>query len=633
MLQKIREKISGWVAGVILALLAFVFAVWGIDIGFNAQSYAAVVNGEEIPVAPVRRAIQNQLAQLHQAYGPDLPPGVQEQVRNQVIEGFVQNRLLVERVRELGYRVSNEALTEEIRTMPVFQVGGQFSMDAYRAMLANAGYSPSGFEAEQRQNLEISQLQEGIFGSAFVTPLEFRQRVSLEREQREVAWLVLPVENYLGTVEVSDQEIEAEYESNADRYMKPETADIEYIELDLEQIASTVEVSDQELRDFYETEVSSNAELFVSTEQRRASHILINIDDDTSEEEALARAESLRERVMAGEDFAAVATESSEDAGSAADGGDLDWVERGVMVAPFEEALFALDVGEISEPVKTPFGYHVILLTDLRAGETKSFDEVRADLEGELRTRKAEDLFYTEAETLEQLSFESPDTLAVAAEALGRPVQRIDNVTRSSGTGIAENPLVREAAFGESVLLGGENSAPLELEDGHAVVLRVAEYYEPAKIPLAEVRGRIEALLRRDKTRDHMQTEAASIEARIIEGGDAEAIASGAGAIYEAPRLIGRDASEVPADVQQTAFALKPVDGSLVADSVELADGSFAIVLLSDLIPGQPDQLKPNERRELSARFESEAGNAEVAGYVGQLRSDARVLISTEQFE
>jgi len=633
MLQKIREKISGWVAGVILALLAFVFAVWGIDIGFNAQSYAAVVNGEEIPVAPVRRAIQNQLAQLQQAYGPDLPPGVQEQVRNQVIEGFVQNRLLVERVRDLGYRVSNQDLTEEIRNMPVFQVGGQFSMDAYRAMLANAGYSPAGFEAEQRQNLEISQLQEGIFTSAFVTPLEFRQRVSLEREQREVSWLVLPIENYLGTVDVSDEEIEAEYANNADRYMKPESVDIEYIELDLEQIASGVEVSDQELRDFYDAEVSSNSEFFVSTEQRRASHILINIDDDTSEEEALARAESLRERVMAGEDFATLAKESSEDAGSAADGGDLDWVERGVMVAPFEEALFALDVGEVSEPVRTPFGYHLILLTDLRAGETKSFDQVRPDLEAELRTRKAEDLFYTEAETLGQLSFESPDTLAVAAEALGRPVQRIDNVTRSSGTGIAADPLVREAAFGESVLDKGENSAPLELAEGRAVVLRVAEHYEPARIPLAEVRGRIEALLRREKTREFLQTEAASIQARIIEGGDAEAIASGADAIYEAPRLIGRDASEVPADIQRTAFALKPVDGGLVADSVELADGSFAIVLLSDMMPGQPDQLKANERRELTARFESEVGNADVAGYVGQLRSDARVLISTEQFE
>ncbi|MGB5591572.1 MAG: SurA N-terminal domain-containing protein, partial [Gammaproteobacteria bacterium] len=617
MLQKIREKVSGWVAGVILALLAFVFAVWGIDIGFNAQTYAAVVNGEEIPVAPVRRAIQNQMAQLQQAYGPDLPPGLQEQIRGQIIEGFVQNRLLVERVRELGYRISNESLTEEIRAMPVFQVGGQFSMDAYRAMLANAGYSPAGFEAEQRQNLEINQLQQGIFASAFVTPLEFQQRVSLEREQREVAWLVLPVDNYLGSVEISEDEIVAEYEDNADSYMKPETVDIDYIDIPLEQIAGNVTVSEQELRDFYDAEVSGNAELFVSAEQRRASHILINIDDDTSEEEALALAQAVRERVIAGEDFAAVARDASEDAGSAANGGDLDWIERGVMVAPFEEALFALDVGEISEPVKTPFGYHVIVLSDLRAGDTKSFDDVRADLESELRTRKAEDIFYNEAETLEQLSFESPDTLAVASEALGRPVQRVDDVTRIAGSGIASNQAVREAAFSEAVLANGENSPPLELEDGHAVVLRVAEHYPPSKIPLAEVRGRIASLLRREKTRDRLEAEAASIQARIIEGGDAEAIASGAGAIYEPPRLIGRDASDVPADVQQVAFASLPAAAGPAAERVELADGSYAIVLLSDVIPGQIGQLKPNEQRELSARFESEAGNAEVAGYVG----------------
>ncbi|MGB5621342.1 MAG: SurA N-terminal domain-containing protein, partial [Gammaproteobacteria bacterium] len=506
MLQKIREKITGWVAGVILVLLGFVFAVWGIDIGFNPQSYAAVVNGEEIPVAPVRRAIQNQLSQFQQAYGPDLPPGIEEQIRGDVIEGFVRTRLLVDRVRGQGYRVSDEALTGSIRSMPVFQVGDSFSMDAYRAMLGNAGYSPTSFEAEQRQNLEVSQLQDGIFNSAFVTPRELEQRVRLEREQREIGWLILPVDNFLAAVDVSETDIQDEYDNNSASYMTAESVDIEYVEINLEQIAAQVEVTETDLREFYENELGANQELFVTPEQRRTRHILINIDDDTDEAAARERAEALRARIEAGEDFSALAIESSEDAGSAAQGGDLDWVERGMMVAPFEEALFELQVGEVSDPVKSPFGYHLILLEDLRAGDTKTFEDMRDELETELRSRKAEDLFYAEAETLETLSFENPDTLTVASEALGRPIRRVERMTRTGGSGIAANAQVRDTAFSEAVLDQRENSVPLELEEGQAVVLRVAEHYLPETKPLTEVRNRIESLLRRDRAREQLRT-------------------------------------------------------------------------------------------------------------------------------
>lgn len=633
MLQKIREKITGWVAGLVLALLAFVFAVWGIDIGFNAQSYAAVVNGEEIPVAPVRRAIQNQLSQFQQAYGPDLPPGLEERIRGDVIEGFVRTRLLVDRVRGQGYRVSNEALTGSIRDMPVFQVGGSFSMDAYRAMLSNVGYSPTSFEAEQRQNLEVAQLQDGIFNSAFVTPLELEQRVRLEREQREIGWLVLPVDNFLSAVEVSETDIEDEYDNNGASYMTPESVDVEYIEINLEQIAAQVAVSEEALREFYDTELGSNPELFVTPEQRRTRHILVNIDDDTDEAAALERVEALRARIDAGEDFSAVAIESSEDAGSAAQGGDLDWVERGMMVAPFEEALFQLQVGEVSEPVKSPFGYHLILLEDLRAGDTKTFEDMRDELATELRSRKAEDLFFAEAETLEALSFESPDTLSVASEALGRPIQRIERMTRSGGSGIAANAQVRDTAFSEAVLNNRENSVPLELEEGQAVVLRVAEHYEPAKKPLAEVRDRIESLLRRDRAREQLQAEGESIRARIVDGGDAEAIAGGADAIYEPPRLIARDAEGVPGGVQDAAFSATTDGNGKAVTSVELADGSYAVVLVQRVLPGSLDGLKANERLELEARVEGLQGNAELAAYVRQLRTGASVLISTEQFE
>ena len=329
MLQKIREKITGWVAGIILAVLAFVFAVWGIDIGFSNQSVAAVVNGDKIPIAPVRQAIQNQMSQFQQAYGAEVPELVERQVRDSVIEGFVRNRLLVQRIRDEGYRVSDEAVAESVRQIPVFQVGGQFSLDAYRAMLANVGYSPTAFEAEQRQNMEIQQLQDGILGSAFITPLELDQRIRIEREQRELSWVTASAEKFRGQVEITDEQIQEDYAANPDRHMSEEAVDVVYLEVSLADIADAIEVTERDLRAFYESEVQRDPDMYRTPEQRRARHILVSVEDDGDREAALAEANALAARVRGGEDFAEVARAESDDSGSANLGGDLDWVEPG----------------------------------------------------------------------------------------------------------------------------------------------------------------------------------------------------------------------------------------------------------------------------------------------------------------
>jgi peptidyl-prolyl cis-trans isomerase D len=211
MLQTIRERISGWVAGIILAMLALVFAVWGINFDFTARTVAAKVNGEDIAVGPVLRAYQDQLTRFQQSFRQDVPEPIQAEIRRSVIEQFVQRRLLEQRIEDAGYRVSEEALTRYIQSVPAFQVGGQFSRDAYQAALAGAGYSVQRFEEEQRRLLEIQQLQEGIVASSFVTDEELARRVALERERRQVEWLSFPVERYAAAVEVSDEEIAERY--------------------------------------------------------------------------------------------------------------------------------------------------------------------------------------------------------------------------------------------------------------------------------------------------------------------------------------------------------------------------------------------------------------------------------------
>jgi len=632
MLQKIREKITGWVAGIILALLAFVFAVWGIDIGFSNQSVAAVVNGDKIPIGPVRQAIQNQLSQFQQAYGADVPAAVEHQVRDGVIEGFVRNRLLLQRIRKEGYRVSNEALSESIREIPSFQVNGEFSLDAYRAMLANVGYSPTMFEAEQRQNMEIGQLQSGILASAFVTPAELERWVRIDRERRDVAWLVIPVERFTGDVKIDDDQIAAEYDSHPERYMSPETVDVDYVELKLDDIIPTVTVTEDQLKEFYETEVSRDPQMFSTPEQRRARHILIAVDDDTDDAQALKKAQAVLERLRAGEDFAEAARETSDDSGSAATGGELGWVERGMMVAPFEDALFSMQVGEISEPVKSPFGYHIIELEEVQPGDVKTFEEARGDLLTDYRHRTAEDIFYSKAERLYELTFESPDTLAPAASELGLDIQRIDRMARSGGSGLAANPKVIDAAFSETVLNEGENSEPIEIEDGHVVVLRVDGHHEAAPRPLDEVRDNIVARLQREAARARATEVGDEVIRRLEAGESPEAVAASVDAQFNDTRPVGRDSTDVPAQIKDAAFAAEPVDGSAVG-SLTLSDGSFAAWLLTGIEPGDLQALSDAERARLRQQLARAAGGEDLSAYIAQLRDSATIVVNREQFE
>jgi len=632
MLQKIREKITGWVAGIILALLAFVFAVWGIDIGFSNQSVAAVVNGDKIPVAPVRQAIQSQLSQFQQAYGTEVPEVVENQVRESVLESFVTNRLLLQRIREEGYRVSDDTLTASIQQIPAFQVNGQFSLDAYRAMLANVGYSPTQFEAEQRQNMEIGQLQDGILRSAFVTPAELDRQVRVTQEQRQVAWVVVPVSRYVDQVAVTEEQILAEYEEHPDRYMNPESVDLEYVEVRLDDIMSQVTVTEDDLREFYDVEFSRDPQMFSAPEQRRARHILVAIDDDTDEAQALEKAAALAERVRGGEDFPEVAREASDDSGSAELGGDLDWVERDMMVAPFEEALFAMEEGEISDPVLSPFGYHIIKLEEIRAGDVKTYDEARADLEVEYRNRKAEDIYYDRAERLAELAFESPDSLAPAAQELGLQINRIERMARSGGTGLAADAQVIAAAFSESVLTNGENSEPIELGDGHAVVLRVGAHYEAAPKPLDEVRDNIQSRLQRDAARERAAEVGGELVARLEAGEDAAAVASSVDAQFNATQAVRRDSTDLPLQVRQAVFAAAYEGGTQVG-GVPLADGSFAAWLLTGVEAGDPQSLSDEERQALERQLAQSSAGAELNAYVTELRGSSTVVINRDQFE
>ncbi|HEY8540338.1 MAG TPA: SurA N-terminal domain-containing protein, partial [Steroidobacteraceae bacterium] len=339
MLQTIRDKIaSGWFAVVIIAVIAIVFVFWGIDFQASTPSYAVKVNGERIDAQTVQRAWQRQLSQLQQMIRDELPPELMRAQQRAVLDQFVQRTLLRQRAEDFGYRVSDDVLFERLQQMPEFQADGKFSAARYNAILRQAGLTPPQFEADLATALLISQVQEAIVDSSFVLPYELERRYVLEREERELDYVLIAANSFADRVQVTDEQIQAWYDSHQSDYMLPETVDLEYVEVTREVAEASVEVTEAALKDYYE----SVKERFQTQERRRARHILITAEDGLDDAAAEKRAAEIAEQARAGENFEELARKYSKDPGSAQQGGDLGWAERGMFVGPFEEALFSM---------------------------------------------------------------------------------------------------------------------------------------------------------------------------------------------------------------------------------------------------------------------------------------------------
>src|SRR6188474_787417 len=393
MLQKIHDSFGRWIVVVILGLIAFTFIFWGInrsDFSMAGGQFAAKVNGENIPMLEFDRALQQRQNQYQQIYRSELPEDVRRDLRRAVIDQLVQQTALRQRVADQGYRASAERIDSAIQNIAAFQIDGVFNEQQAVGLLANQGLTPAGFRALQREELEVGDLTDGIAMSSFLTPAEFRRYIELYNQQREVAYALFGIDAFSANVAIDDAAIASRYENNKTSYQTAETIDLEYIELAMADIAATVQVTEEQLRATYETE----RDRFETPEQRHAEHILVETPEG-QEEAARGKADAIVARLRGGEDFAAVAAAESADAGTKAQGGDLGWISRGgFLVGPFEDALYALQVGAISDPVRTEAGYHIIRLAEVRAGAVQPFEAVREEIAAELRTREAENEFY-----------------------------------------------------------------------------------------------------------------------------------------------------------------------------------------------------------------------------------------------
>jgi peptidyl-prolyl cis-trans isomerase D len=583
MLQQIRERTTGLIAGFIVALIAIPFAFFGIE-SFSpggGDPVLAKVGDQKIHESQFRRQYEQRYQQMVQLLGDNFRADMFDQraLREAVLRDMTQETMLRQYTAQQGYRADDATLFRVISSEPAFQRDGRFDSEAYREALQRVGFTVDRYENQLRDNIQMNQMREALADTAFVVPVQLEQAARLQRQERTLQYALFEVARYRERVSVSDEDVQARYEQTMGRYMAPERLKLAYVELALDALPQPEPPAEDVLRVLYEGEKSGR---FTSTEERRARHILIGFGADKAA--AKGKIEDLATQLAGGADFATLAREHSEDPGSRSGGGDLGWVRRGQMVKDFEAALFALESGGVSGPVATEFGWHLIQLDEVRPSTVRPFEdpEVRQELVELFSNRERQQRFQEMAERLEQLAFENSASLDPVAEALELKVQTTEWFERGKGTGIAANEAVINAAFLPEVLSDGENSQPVALGGNRIVVVRKADYEAPRQKPLEEVADAVRAELVDEAARKLVTQEAEEVLNAVRAGTDFQEIVSAKTGELRNPGKIRRDNTEVEAAVVHAAFRLPHPAGEQPSyGDTALPDGGRAVLVLS----------------------------------------------------
>lgn len=638
MLQLIRDHATGWIAWGIVILISVPFALWGIYDYLSPSTSVAVatVNGTELTFAQYQQAHLRHRNRLRQLLGGQIDLGGLDEglIRKQALETMIQDELLVQAAISDGFRVGDEQLVRAVHAQAPFQVDGKFDIQRYEGWLRGQGYSLGGFEYELRRSLLTEQILSGVGGSAFITDAEKQRVAKLLGQKRSFFTLTIPLSRFADAA-VSEELIERHYHDNQASLITPEAVSIEYVELVRDGLARDIEISDDDLRALYKSSELN----FTQPERREASHMLLRIPEGADESaiaQILADTQSLRARVVGGEEFAVLAKEHSQDPGSAINGGSLGFFERGDMVPVFEEVAFSLQIGEVSEVVQSKFGLHIINLTGIQEARTRTFDEAREEVEEEFRRNQDEQLYYEQLDQMEILAFEIPDTLEGVATELGLEVKKIPSFTRSSVSTdpIAANAKVLEVAFSEDVSLAGNNSSVVALPNNRAIVLRVVDHEPSRAQTLDEARASIIARLRDEQARAGSLQLAEEAITHLNTGESRESVAQRLGIEWVPHTEIDRYATSPVGVVVEKVFELpRPDPGSENYAATAVPNGDQVLIALSAVADGIAQDPGSEQMVKLENELLGDYARSAFAVYVRSLRGQADIVVNEESFE
>ena len=649
MLQSIREKTSGWIAVVILGLVIITMAFFGIEsyVGGGNETYAAKVEGpakflgfggqvREITTAEFRERFDRVRQQERTAKGEAFDPTSFEslQKKREVLDQLVDEALLGLVAEKEGLVLPKSAVQKEIMGIQAFQMAGRFDPKQYQLVLGAQNMTPLQFEKLITADLTQRMLPEELMSSSFVSDKELDAYLTSSRQTRDIRYIELPPVLPTTMTPPTDAEIKAWYEGHLAAYRSPEQIAIEYVELNAATMPVDTVADEASLRERYESVKAR----YGTVEQRIASHILVKVDEKaTAAQEAAAQAKAadLATKARApGADFAALARANSDDVGSKDAGGDLGPVEKGVFGDEFDKVFFAMQPGQVSNPVRLADGFHVVLYRERVAGNAKPFEEVRAEIEAEVLESERERVFNDVAGQLVDRIFDDPTALAPAAKALNLPVQRTGLFSATAGEGIAALPQVRKAAFADAQKTERQVSDPVEIGSNHTVVVHVIDHRPAAALPMASIRDRIINDINSDRIAQATKLVADQLLARAKKGETLDAIAAS----------IGRTVSDLPGLQRQApnpqlqlavdeAFRQpRPVAGKpRPVGLVTVGPNQFLLSEVVAVKDGDLSTLDAKTRADLKKQFAQMRGSVDARAFVQALRKQYKITVAEDR--
>ncbi len=524
MLDAIRKNTQGWLAKVILTVIALLFVLGGIDtylsqIGNNVA--VAKVNGDEVSIQEYGNAIEKARNYL-QSEGQKIDPALLEsaELKESVLDGIITRRLVNKEILQANFKISDEQLSQHILGMPEFQENGKFSEDLYQKTLAQNKLTATKFEADRRSELLTQQARDGLAMLVSVPKSVAEQTLKFAHQKRDVSVVEIKTAQFVSQVKVTPEDVKAYYNLHKDKFKVPEQVKLEFALLSAAGLVSQMTVNDAEVKQFYDENVAK----FQGDEQRQASHILIGFSSDASAEAKAAAKEKaadiLAQLKKDPKRFEALATKFSQDPGSATKGGDLGSFGRGAMVKPFEDTVFSMKVNQISDLVESEFGYHIIKLSGV-TGQSTSFDSMKTQIKGELLFQKAQAKYAELADEFNNTVYEQSGSLKPAVDKFGLQLQTTGWLSREDGSKFFKSDKLINMVFSDEVLKEKRNTEAVEVAANNLVAARLVEYKPSAPRTFDEVKGGIEALLKLEQA-EKLATQKGEAALLKLKAGDAE---------------------------------------------------------------------------------------------------------------
>ncbi len=610
----------------ILALVLLPFAFFGIDSYFRDSGggdSVAVVGDYKISQNEFSQALRERQDALQRMAGGRVDPAMLDsnELRFAVIDNLVQQRLLLERASRAGLVITDSQIQGIVASIDAFKEDGKFAYARYEELLKAQGMTPLAFEQRLRQDLITDHAAYPYAGTAFVSRSEAANLLRISEQQREVSYFTLPADRFLPQVKLDADAVKKYYDGHQDEFRVPEQVRIEFVVLNAEALMAQIRPEAAEVRKAYD----SNLKRYEVKESRQASHILIAADNAEAKKKAKAKADEIHAQLKKNpKDFAALAKQHSQDPGSAANGGDLGFFERGSMVKAFDDAVFSMKPGEISPPVETEFGWHIIRLAGVRAGKAKTFEEARPEIEAELKKQLAGRKFAETAEAFSNALFEQSDSLKPAADLIKAAPQTSGWISRSgAGNGLLGNPKLLQAVFSDDVLNNKRNSEAIEVAPGVMVAARVIEHKPSAVQPFEQVSAALTKKLTLQQAGQLAAQEGRARLATLREGkGDGKET-------WSKPQLASRgDARGVPVDALRQAF--KTDASKLPAYAGAETAGGYMLIRISKVEEAAGAKDKQNA---IAQSLRQVAGQAELAAYLASLKQKSEVKIRKDLVE